>query len=272
MSRKKGEPNTPRIIGAKPKMETMTISWVLKQLKLDPKNPDNIRNIIAKIRERGLIDKEVWTTANNIVKFGTLNKPGIMDLIEYEKNTIPKKQADEEKHALLAKESNRHKEELSKKLNDKSIKEPLPHSKVYSNELEEFIKNAYTNRDYQMSRDELIHVYSSPKYKSIIKDADPKDIADRVYEYATTKILKNKKRIKQLAQIGLSDPSLFQNLNPELQREMYEAIEKEHDLNKSKKDLKWKLPVDKPRWQKAMVLFKVNPMLSRGAYSVGSRK
>lgn len=270
MSRKQGEPNTPRIISSKYDPKTYDFvdenGYILKQkfytyLGKDNKFGKDFLNEMTKY--------EATKLSGNKMRVG----PKFNMLIDKAEDIRrePRRLA-EETSAKLSNKNKEQKEKYESKIDKLEKENEELHKKQYSNELEDFIKQAYINRDYQMTKDELAKVYSSPKYKSIIKDADPKDIANRVYEYATTKILKNKKRIKQLAQIGLSDPSLFQNLNPELQREMYEAIEKEHDLNKSKKELKWKLPVDKPRWQKAMVIYKVNPMLARGAYSVGSRK
>lgn len=138
--------------------------------------------------------------------------------------------------------------------------------KTWSSDVKNFIEQAFRNKDYKVDRETLRQEYAKPKYHSIIKDIDTNDIVDAVYDYSTGKIIQNKKRIKMLAQIGMADANGLGNLSPELQQEINNAIIEEQKQNNIKSRLKWKLPVDKPKWQKAMIIYKVNPMLSRGAY------
>ena len=197
-------------------------------------------------------------------------KKGLLKIISKRFVVVKNKQAEFDQAVnYIANERERMKLEMTeagKKIGRREVEDIKAEKRTWSPDVMNFIKQAFRNKDYKLDRDTLRQKYAEPKYHSIIRDIDTNDIVDAVYDYSTGKIIQNKKRIKMLAQIGMADANGLSNLSPELQDEINNEIIEEQKQNNIKSRLKWKLPIDKPKWQKAMIIYKVNPMLSRGAY------
>lgn len=131
----------------------------------------------------------------------------------------------------------------------------------------DLMKRAYYNDDYKLSDEELLRIYSQPKYKEVLKDYDINKFIDKMKSYSNIELLKKKNELANFAQIGAYNPELISKLDPKVQDEINEAIIEKQKINNAMKRMKYKLPINKPKATQAMISHHVNPMVFRGAFS-----
>ena len=133
----------------------------------------------------------------------------------------------------------------------------------------EYIKDKVFNESYSLDKGELMNVISKDINKGKLpSDADPEEIADAIYAKATKRIYKNLKRINNLTALTGYNPDLYNKLPPEVAEIIKNHINEKIKDDIRRKNIKYILPKDKPRWEHAMESKQLNPMLGRSAWRV----
>lgn len=133
----------------------------------------------------------------------------------------------------------------------------------------EYINDKVFNESYSLDKGELMDVISKDINKGKLpEDSDPEEIADAIYAKATRRIYRNLKRINNLTALTGYNPDLYNKLPPEVAEIIKNHINEKIKDDIRKKNIKYILPKDKPRWEHAMETKKLNPMLGRSAWRV----
>ena len=133
--------------------------------------------------------------------------------------------------------------------------------------LKDYIKDKVINKSYSLEKDELIKVIEKDiNEHKLPKDIDVTKLADTIYFQGAKYISKHMKKIKSLAKLTGYDNDLYNKLPPELAGEIQKYIHDKALEDIRKKNIRYILPKEMPRWKKA-VNKGINPMLGRGAWS-----
>ena len=133
----------------------------------------------------------------------------------------------------------------------------------------EYINDKVFNESYSLDKGELMDVIAKDINKGKLpSDADPEEIADAIYAKATRRIYRNLKRINNLTALTGYNPDLYNKLPPEVAEIIKNHINEKIKDDIRKKNIKYILPKDKPRWEHAMESKQLNPMLGRSAWRV----
>lgn len=133
--------------------------------------------------------------------------------------------------------------------------------------IKEYIKNKVRDGSFKLDSEDLHKMLAKDKGKGLITDENIDNVVKAIYLEGNRYVVKNKKRIAQLARLQGYNPNEYAKLPEETQKEVNDYIVEKFNDDLRRKNLKYILPKDKPRWQKAQVLFKLNPNLGRGAWS-----
>lgn len=171
--------------------------------------------------------------------------------------------ANAERHKLAV-EKKQLKEELKAK--EKQPKTTYEPSKTQPT-LKDYIKDKVINKSYSLEKDELMNVIEKDiNYNKLPKDIDVSKLADTIYLQGAKYINKHMKKIKSLVKLTGYDNDLYNKLPPELAGEIQKYIHDKALEDIRKKNIRYILPKEMPRWEKA-VNKGINPMLGRGAWS-----
>ncbi len=133
--------------------------------------------------------------------------------------------------------------------------------------LKDYIKGKVLNKSYSLEKDELIRVIEKDiDEHRLPKDIDVSKLADTIYLQGAKYINKHMKKIKSLAKLTGYDNDLYNKLPSELAGEIQKYIHDKALEDIRKKNIRYILPKEMPRWEKA-VNKGINPMLGRGAWS-----
>ena len=165
---------------------------------------------------------------------------------------------------------------LSDKTNEnKELKDENERLKKILKEIEkaplkrEYINDKVLNESYSLDKGELMDVISKDINKGKLpENSDPEEIADAIYAKATKRIYKNLKRINNLTALTGYNPDLYNKLPPEVAEIIKNHINEKIKDDIRRKNIKYILPKDKPRWEHAMESKQLNPMLGRSAWRV----
>lgn len=168
-------------------------------------------------------------------------------------------------HQRFADQSNTIKE-LQDKINDYEQRfkelEKAPLKRNYIND--KVFKEAYS-----LDKGELINVILNDiKQHLLPEDTDPEEIADAIYAKATKRIYKNLKRINNMTALTGYNPDIYNKLPAEVAEIIKNHINDKIQEDIRKKNIRYILPKEKPRWEKAIQKYNLNPMLGRGAYTI----
>ena len=182
----------------------------------------------------------------------------------------------DEKHQAYVGNKEDYQQRLAEQLNE--IKDLRNKNAEYEQRLKEidkaplkreYINDKVFNESYSLDKGELMDVISKDINKGKLpSDADPEEIADAIYAKATSRIYKNLKRIKNLTALTGYNPDLYNKLPPEVAEIIKNYIDEKIKDDIRKKNIKYILPKDKPRWEHAMESKQLNPMLGRSAWRV----
>ena len=168
-------------------------------------------------------------------------------------------------HQRFAEQSNNIKE-LQDKINDyeQRFKE-LEKAPLKRN----YINDKVFNESYSLDKDELLNVILNDINKGKLpNDTNPEEIADAIYAKATKRIYKNLKRINNITALTGYNPDIYNKLPAEVAEIIKNHINDKIQEDIRKKNIRYILPKEKPRWEKAMQKYNLNPMLGRGAYTI----
>ncbi len=132
-----------------------------------------------------------------------------------------------------------------------------------------YINDKVFNESYSLDKDELINVILNDINKGKLPDdTDPEEIADAIYAKATKRIYKNLKRINNMTALTGYNPDIYNKLPAEVAEIIKTHINDKIQEDIRKKNIHYILPKEKPRWEKAIQKYNLNPMLGRGAYTI----
>lgn len=132
-----------------------------------------------------------------------------------------------------------------------------------------YINDKVFNESYSLDKDELINVILNDINKGKLpEDTNPEEIADAIYAKATKRIYKNLKRINNITALTGYNPDIYNKLPPEVAEIIKNHINDKIQEDIRKKNIRYILPKEKPRWEKAIQKYNLNPMLGRGAYTI----
>lgn len=118
-----------------------------------------------------------------------------------------------------------------------------------------------------MEKDELIKVIEKDiDEHRLPKDIDVSKLADTIYLQGAKYINKHMKKIKSLVKLTGYDNDLYNKLPSKVADEIQKYIHDKALEDIRKKNIRYILPKEMPRWEKA-VNKGINPMLGRGAWS-----
>lgn len=198
-----------------------------------------------------------------------------------------RKQAEEDKRKIKA-DANRDKEEKvalainktkerNEKDNEKLLEETLEEFKTNQKEIygftptiEAYIKKKLSAQAYSLDEDELIDKIARDigKPGGLPKGTDPKEVAKVIYERGAEETIKHIKKIANLAILTGYNPDLYNKLPGDVAQEVQRYITEKINDDIRRKNIKYILPKDKPRWEHAMESKQLNPMLGRSAWRV----
>lgn len=194
-----------------------------------------------------------------------------------------RKRAEEDKRKIQA-DANRDKEEKvalainkTKARNEKDREELLEEAQRNQKEiygfaptLEAYIKKKLAAQAYSLDEDELIDKIARDigKPGGLPKGTDPKEVAKAIYNRGAEETIKHIKKIANLAILTGYNNDLYNKLPGDVAQEVQRYITEKINDDIRRKNIKYILPKDKPRWEHAMESKKLNPMLGRSAWRV----
>ena len=136
--------------------------------------------------------------------------------------------------------------------------------------VEEYIKTKLASKAYSLDEDELIDKIARDigKPGGLPTGTDPKLVAKAIYDRGAEETLKHIKKIANLALLTGYNNDLYNKLPGDVAQEVQKYITDKINDDIRKKNIKYILPKDKPRWEYAMQTKKLNPMLGRSAWRV----
>lgn len=136
--------------------------------------------------------------------------------------------------------------------------------------LEAYIKTKLAAKAYSLDEDDLIDKIARDigKPGGLPKGTDPKRVAKAIYDRGAEETLKHIKKIANLAILTGYNNDLYNKLPGDVAQEVQKYITDKINDDIRKKNIKYILPKDKPRWEYAMQNKQLNPMLGRSAWRV----
>ena len=199
-------------------------------------------------------------------------------LNEEEKEEIKKQAADRE--AAIKKQAAEKTEKIASKIKNKKddeLKEIQEKFKKLQEEndeikfkpmLKNYIDEKVKNSSYSLDKEQLINIIKKDiEDNKLPRKSDPEKIYNDIKSKATEYIVKNLSRIKKLSVLTGYNNDLFNKLPPEIATIVQEEMNNKIQEDIRKKNRKYILPKDLPRWERAVQQHNVNPMLGRGAWS-----
>ena len=191
-----------------------------------------------------------------------------------------RKQAEEDKRKIQA-DANRARNEAVAKMKNKTEerkeKEILEEYQQNQQEaygftptLERYIKKKLQSKAYSLDEDELIDKIARDigKPGGLPKGTDPKEVAKAIYNRGAEETIKHIKKIANLAILTGYNHDLYNKLPGDVAQEVQRYITDKINDDIRRKNIKYILPKDKPRWEHAMETKQLNPMLGRSAWRV----
>ena len=194
-----------------------------------------------------------------------------------------RKQAEEDKRKIKA-DANRDKIEkvaqMKNKMEDrqeKKIEETLEEAQKNQKEiygftptLEAYIKKKLAAQAYSLDEDELIEKIARDigKPGGLSKVTDTVQVAKAIYNRGAEETIKHIKKIANLAILTGYNHDLYNKLPGDVAQEVQRYITDKINDDIRKKNIKYILPKDKPRWEHAVQSKQLNPMLGRSAWRV----
>lgn len=136
--------------------------------------------------------------------------------------------------------------------------------------LEAYIKKKLASKAYSLDEDELMDKIARDigKPGGLPTGTDPKLVAKAIYDRGAEETLKHIKKIANLAILTGYNNDLYNKLPGDVAQEVQKYITDKINDDIRKKNIKYILPKDKPRWEYAMQNKQLNPMLGRSAWRV----
>ena len=253
-----------------------------------PTKNEETKNIYNEIEKNKAITEAVETKNKQIEKISR-DKEISEGLHEEEIKEIKKQAAEEKKE--IKKQAAKEKEEIKKqaaektekiasKIKNKKDDEKKELQEIINKQQEEideikfkpmlknYIDEKVKNSSYSLDKEQLINIIKKDiENNKLPKKSNPEKIYDDIKSTATEYIIKNLSRIKKLSVLTGYNNDLFNKLPPEIATIVQEEMNNKIQEDIRRKNRKYILPKDLPRWERATQQHNVNPMLGRGAWS-----
>lgn len=204
--------------------------------------------------------KEVKETKNKQIE-KILRDKEISDKLHEEEKEELKKQSAEKIEKIVSKIKNKKDDE------NKKLQEELDEIK-FKPMLKKYIDEKVKNSSYSLDKEQLINIIKKDiENNKLPRKSNPEKIYDDIKSTATEYIIKNLNRIKKLSVLTGYNNDLFNKLPPEIATIVQEEMNNKIQEDIRKKNRKYLLPKELPRWERATQQHNVNPMLGRGAWS-----
>ncbi len=132
-----------------------------------------------------------------------------------------------------------------------------------------FIDQKIKDQAYSLDKEQLLNVINKAiENNQLPKDANPEKIARAIYVNGSKDVMKRINRISNLAILTGYNHDLYNKLPGDVAQKVQKYITDKINDDIRKKNIKYILPKDKPRWEYAMQNKKLNPMLGRSAWRV----
>ena len=132
-----------------------------------------------------------------------------------------------------------------------------------------FIKQKIKDQAYSLDKEQLLNVINKAiENRQLPKDANSEKIARAIYENGAKDVMKRINRISNLAILTGYNHDLYNKLPGDVAQKVQRYITDKINDDIRRKNIKYILPKDKPRWEHAMESKQLNPMLGRSAWRV----
>lgn len=242
-----------------------------------PTKNEEVKNIYNEITTQNAV-KETEEIKNKQIEKILRDKEISDKLNEEEKEDIKKKAA--ERETEIKKKASEKTEKIASKIKNKKDDENKKLQEIINKQQEEldelkfkpmlknYIDEKVKNSSYSLDKEQLINIIKKDiEDNKLPRKSDPEKIYNDVKSKATEYIIKNLSRIKKLSVLTGYNNDLFNKLPPEIATIVQEEMNNKIQEDIRKKNRKYILPKDLPRWERATQQHNVNPMLGRGAWS-----
>lgn len=120
---------------------------------------------------------------------------------------------------------------------------------------------------YKLPKQKIVEIVKKDIEDKKITTDDPEKMADTIYWESVKFINKHKRTIARLATLQGYNPTQFEQLPPTVHQAVNDYITDKWEEDVARKNRKYLLPKELPRWERAVQQHNVNPMLGRGAWS-----
>ena len=132
-----------------------------------------------------------------------------------------------------------------------------------------YIDDKIRDQAYSLDKNQLLNrIEKDIKDGYLPKDSNPEKIARAIYVNGSKDVMKRINRISNLAIITGYNHDLYNKLPGDVAQKVQKYITDKIQDDIRKKNIKYILPKDKPRWEYAMQTKNLNPMLGRSAWRV----
>ena len=230
--------------------------------KINKKHAEDLEVINKKHAEELEAAKQDNASKEDIEELKRLHEQEIKDL---------ENKTRQEKQELLT--NYKHKtEERNEKRDDyiiEQFKEGFEAAYGFAPKTSNYINNKIRDQAYSLDKEQLINrIEQDIKDGYLPKDSNPEKIANAIYTNGAKDVIKRINRISNLAILTGYNHDLYNKLPGDVARMVQQYITDKIQNDIRRKNIKYILPKDKPRWEHAMESKQLNPMLGRSAWRV----
>ena len=131
----------------------------------------------------------------------------------------------------------------------------------------DYIMSKVRDGIYKLPKQKIVEIVKKDIEDKKITTDDPEKMADTIYWESVKFINKHKRTIARLSTLQGYNPTQFEQLPPTVHQAVNDYITDKWEEDIARKNRKYLLPKDLPRWERAVQQHNVNPMLGRGAWS-----
>ena len=136
-----------------------------------------------------------------------------------------------------------------------------------NNAQKDYINSKIYDGIYKLPHAKIVEIVQKDIENGKISTDDPEKMADMIYLESVRYINKHKGAIARLSKLQGYNPTQFGQLPPSIQEAVNDYVREKGEEDIIRKNRKYLLPKDLPRWERATQQQNVNPMLGRGAWS-----
>ena len=232
-----------------------------KNAKLKDQNDQDKETITAKAQEIAQQAQEIAAKKQEIEQQAKQHEQDIA-----ERNKIEVDRAANIKHKAF----DEGKEE-GKKMTADEIRKILEEDRRMQTEInnaqKDYINSKIYDGIYKLPHAKIVEIVEKDIENGKISTDDPEKMADMIYLESVRYINKHKGAIARLSKLQGYNPTQFGQLPPSIQEAVNDYVREKGEEDIIRKNRRYLLPKDLPRWERATQQHNVNPMLGRGAWS-----